>query len=224
MKVKSINLVYPLHPVFNPSRVPLFESFDSEHSTILWSSLYLNAVEVLSSDNSGPVCIIDEADVDFIPESIKGKDLFYTVPGDRETTFKNLNDKYFRKQENNILFFSNSMGYTWQDINKTINLLGINDDALVLAKSFQDKVCFTGFNKYEGFLNTLSIEYNEILAHSCRSENFIFTLDNFISVNSKDDFKKLYQELSKRESLVYCSQEMHERFTHLFIEYKDILK
>ena len=38
------------------------------------------------------------------------------------------------------------------------------------------------------------------------------------------DFKNLYIELSKKESLSYFSRQMNERFNNLIIDYKEIPK
>ena len=47
----------------------------------------------------------------------------------------------------------------------------------------------------------------------------LHVLSEFFIVNNFEDFKALYNILSKKESLEFCSQEMHEKFTHLFIEW-----
>jgi hypothetical protein len=63
-----------------------------------------------------------------------------------------------------------------------------------------------------------------MLIKAGKEENFVHTLNNFMLIETKDDFIKLYNELSKKESMQYCSQNIHEKFTHLFIEYKELLK
>jgi hypothetical protein len=226
MKKKSINYLMPLTPVFNNGSVPIFESMDSEHSGILWTALYLNAYEVLSTYNgSDLILILDETDKQFVPDKLKNSiEILFYKSDERDLFFKSVNEKYVNQYENNILFFSNSIGYTHQDISRALNLLNMNDDTVILARSDNNKICFTGFNSYLDFLEKNIIDYNTVLTESCRYNSFIHTLDNFISVNDTKDFKRLYTELSKKESLSYCSQEMHELFTHIFIEYKDLLK
>jgi hypothetical protein len=226
MKSKSFNYIFPLSPVFNVEYIPLFGSFDREHSAILWRALYLNALEVIRSFSSSFILILDEKDRDHIPEELlKCTDnLYFGDLEDREIFLRNLNEKHFSNYENNILFFSNAIGYTLQDISKTQNLLNVNDDALVLAKSSASRLCFAGFNSFPDFLEQVSLNYDMVLAQSCRYNSYIYLLENYISVEDADDFRKLYHELSKKESIAYCSHEMHEQFTHLFIEYKDLLK
>ncbi len=38
-----------------------------------------------------------------------------------------------------------------------------------------------------------------------------------------NDFKLLFKELAKKESSNYCGEVMHERFTDLFVAYKELL-
>jgi hypothetical protein len=226
MKSKAVNYIFPLSNIFNADLVPLFGSMDKEHSCILWSTLYLNAYEVISSYGSNFILLLDEKDKEFLPSKLSAVNdkIFYGNINDRETLLRNLYEKFFDESENNILFFSNSICYTNKDITKTLNLLNINDDALVLAKSAGGRICFAGFNTYPDFLEQKDLNYDKVLAQSCKYNSYIYLLDNFISVDTVNDFKKLYFELSKKESTAYCSQEMHELFTHLFIEYKELLK
>jgi len=227
MKIKTCNYLLALSPVFNKDRVPLFESFDRERSAILWQALYLNAFEVLSSFGSTSyILVLSESDKGYLPERIRNNsdNIVFGDLDDKELLFRNMNDKYFDSNENNIVFLSNSIGYSHQDISRSDNLLNTDDDTLVIARSLSGNLCFTGFNHYPDFLKGNKYDYDFILEQACRHNSTLFTISNFISVNNISDFKVLYSELSKKESLSYCSQAMHEQFTHLFIEYKDLLK
>lgn len=226
MKSKSTNFLLAEHPVFNTVSAPLFLTLDAEHSGLLWQALFLNGCEVLSSINFPLYLILDENDKEFIPEKISSgpaKIIFGNL-NDKEGLFRNINDKHFLENENNILFLADSIGYTHNDISKTLNLLNNNDDCLVLGRSLTESLCFAGFNTYPEFLEGKNMDYDQILIQSCKYNSLLYTIGNFIHVNSIEDFRLLYQELSKKESLSYCSQKMHELFTHLFIEYKDLLK
>ncbi len=68
-----------------------------------------------------------------------------------------------------------------------------------------------------------ALDYDTFLLEAGKSDLFLNTLNGFQLIENFSDFKNLYIELSKKESLSYCSQQMHERFTNLFIEYKDLL-
>jgi hypothetical protein len=69
-----------------------------------------------------------------------------------------------------------------------------------------------------------NFNYDNFLLFTSKHEHFLHVIDNFLVIRNMEDFRNLYNELSKKESLEYCSQKMHEKFTHLFIEYKDLLK
>ena len=69
-----------------------------------------------------------------------------------------------------------------------------------------------------------NFNYDNFLLYTSKHEHFLHVIDNFLVIRNIEDFKDLYKELSKKESLAYCSQIMHEKFTQLFIEYKDLLK
>ena len=66
-------------------------------------------------------------------------------------------------------------------------------------------------------------KFGKFLSSISSKDIFIHSLDNILSINDFEDIKKLYIELSKKESLSYCSQKMHESFNDLFIEYKELL-
>lgn len=106
--------------------------------------------------------------------------------------------------------------------------MSIEDEAIVLGRSINESLSFFGFNSFnkEIFEETdlLDLNYDSFLNRAAKYEHFIHVLDNFMLIKNIEDFKELYYRLSKKESFAYCSQEIHERFTNLFIEYKDLLK
>jgi len=51
-----------------------------------------------------------------------------------------------------------------------------------------------------------------------------FVLNNFLKIESLKDFKELYSVLSDKKSENFCTGGIHESFTNLFIEYKDLLQ
>jgi hypothetical protein len=78
-------------------------------------------------------------------------------------------------------------------------------------------------NKLFESLLTFNQNYISVLNHLTNRDILIHTLDGYLSIDDFEDIKKLYIELSKKESLSYCSPTLHERFNDLFIEYKDLL-
>jgi hypothetical protein len=231
-KLNSSIYFFPLHPIFNPAYIPTFESFDTEHSSLLYSALTENYKEIFESFEGkiNLVFVFDEKDKDFLPDQFKneGISLFFGDTGNKTLLLKNLSDKYFNNYTNNLLIFSNSICLSAGDIQQALNLLSINDEAVVIGKTTSGGVTFLGFNSFNTELSDEidwdNFNYNNFLLYTSKHEHFLHVIDNFLVIRNIDDFKNLYQELSKKESLVYCSQKTHEKFTQLFIEYKDLLK
>ena len=230
MKHNSSIYILSLHPVFNEELVPCFESFDKEHSSYLYESLLLNHKELTNklSEKSNIIFCFDKNDEGHLKENFNRIENIDFVDTDPEHVLKNLSDKYFNKFNNNILIPSNSIGITVNDLNSAINLLSIEDETIVLGKSIYASLSFIGFNSFNGNIfedvDLLNLNYDSFLNRITKFEHFVQVLDNFMLIKNTDDFKELYNRLSKKESFAYCSQEIHERFTNLFIEYKDLLK
>ena len=230
MKQNSCIYILSLFPVLNKDLVPNFESFDKEHSSYLYTTLLLNHRELADklSKTSTIIFGFDKNDEGFLIGNLGSTDEITFIDFSDITVLKNLSEKYFPKFSNNIIIFSNSIGITSEDINKVFNLLCMEDEAIVLGKSNNQSLAFIGFNSFDSNifedLKLLDLNYDFFLNRISEFEHFIHVLDNFMLIKNIDDFKNLYLQLSKKESFAYCSQEIHERFTNLFIEYKDLLK
>ncbi len=92
---------------------------------------------------------------------------------------------------------------------------------MVIGKSSQDKIVLTcSYGVDKDLIDPILLqieEYTVNILNSISSKDiFIHTLDDFLSIDDFEDIKKLYIELSKKESLSYCSQKMHESFNDLF--------
>lgn len=231
MKSNSSICLFSNSAKFNKEAIPDFESFGRDDSFLLYSSLFLNYKEILEQlpKTINIILCFDNKDKDFLPEELNGNnfEIVFGDTADKKSLLKTMSDKYFNNSNNNIIIFSDSIGIT-QDIQKTFNLLQIDDEVVVLGKTKNDKIAFIGFNSFnkELFLDITwdNLTYDYLLAKVNKHDNLIHVLGNHMLINSIADFKNLYAELSKKESLAYCSQNMHERFTHLFIEYKELLK
>jgi hypothetical protein len=232
MKTNSSIYLISDSPKFNKEAVAEFESFDRDNSLLLYSSLVLNYKEIFEQlpKAISVIYCIDNNDKDFLPEAFNEDNIrvIFCNSADRKTLLKSMSDKYFSESGNNLLIFADSIGISPDDIHKVFNLLQIDDEVIVLGKTNNNNIAFIGFNSFNKdlFLDLAwaNLSYDHLLENVSKHDNLIHTLGNFITVNSIEDFKYLYAELSRKESLAYCSQTMHERFTHLFIEYKDLLK
>ncbi len=233
MKYNACIYLTALFPIFNKDETPLFESFNAENSSSLYVSLLLNNAENLNKINSISkiVYCFDEKDKESLPDIFKdeNKIIFIINASDINNYFQKLSEKHFKECGSNLIIFSRSMGITKELIGKALDQLAIEDEAVVIGKTPENYISFIGFNNYNAELfNDIdweTLDYDSFLAKACKHENFIHVLNgSFLLIKTIQDFKSLYSELSKKESLNYCSPQMHEHFTNLFIEYKDLLK
>ena len=232
MKLNSSIYLISIYPQFNRDLSPKFESFSSDYSLQLYSSLIFNHIEILNSvmKSHHIVYCFDERDKDFLPDKFNESqtDVIFGDTTNRTQILRTLSEKYFGQSGKYLLIFSNSIGMNKADIQRVFNLLSIDDEAVVIGRAKNNKAAFIGFNNFNQELfsdiDWNNCNYDYLLAKVNKHENFVHVLDNFMSINNLEDFKNLYLELSKKESLTYCSPDMHEKFTNLFIEYKELLK
>ena len=230
MKHNSSIYILSLQPVFNKEFITCFESMDKEHSAYLYESLLLNHKELTNKfyDKLNIVFCFDQNDKENLTENFNRTENITFIDTSRENVLKNLSDKYFSRFNNNIIIFLNSIGIADSDLENTLNLMSIEDEAVVLGKSINESLSFIGFNSFNSNIfeeaDLINLNYDSFLKRVSKFEHFVHVLDNFMLLKNIEDFKELYDRLSKKESFAYCSQEIHERFTNLFIEYKDLLK
>jgi len=232
MKLNTTVYLFSDSPKFNIDAIPDFGTFRRDDSALLYSTLVLNNKEIFDKlqKNINLVYCSDICDKEFMPEELKDNciQLFFGDTKDKNNFIKSLSEKIFSLSDNNLIIFSDSIGISHDDILKAINLLQIEDEVIVLGKTAGGKVAFIGFNSFNKnlflHLSWDNLNFDYLLAKVNEHENLVHILGNYMLVNSVADFKYLYGELSKKESLAYCSQNMHERFTNLFIEYKELLK
>lgn len=224
--------IFPSSPIFNKEEIKVFPNFDVEHSSLLFSTLYLNHLDIIQPlmNDLKVVCCFDNKDKEHLPSKLHNDNikLFFNDTSDKHTYFKTLNEKYLKKHQSNLLIFSNSISMCLSDIQKVFNLLAIDDEVVVLGKSHTNKLCFIGFNNYNNVVskkvNWNQLDYEDTLNIVCKNNILVHVLEKYYTINTVEDFKTLYNELSKKESIVYCNDDKHEHFTHLFIEYKGLLK
>lgn len=229
MKQNSCVYIISPDPIFTLDKIELFETFDKKNTVYLNLSLILNHKEILNeiSDEINFIFCFNGLDKNNLPDELStlSENIFYLE--NKNFIFKTLSSKYFKEFSNNILIFANSIGFSKNDILKTLNLLTNDDETLILGKTENQKLSFIGFNNFNPeIINSnlfINLDYDLFLKKVFCFDNFIYTLENFMLIEKKEDFKKLYHELSKKDSFSYCSPQIHEMFTNLFIEYKEIL-
>lgn len=232
MKTNSCIYLLPFSSVFNPQAVETFEFMDKEHSAFLYSTLYFNNVEVIEKfkNRSNIILCLDKADEQVVPLELKS--LIFNVDicniSDYPAAAKQLNEKYFSKYQKNLIIFSRAIGFSSSEIQKVLDLLPADDEKLVIGKANNGRIAFLAFTAFhEDILKDIwktDFSFDTYISMIFKHNYFVTVLEKMIYINDKHDFRVLYSELSKKESLTYCSQRMHEQFTHLFIEYKEQVK
>lgn len=127
-----------------------------------------------------------------------------------------------------FIVLSDVMGVSAKDIITTEKLISSDEHILVISKSENEEVCFIAFNVFDECLINkmlqINLNYENFLSGIAPDKFFIHIINGHFRVNNFSNFKLLYKKLSEKESLSYCSQEIHEKFTNLFIEYRDYIK
>ena len=152
-KKKNCIYVLSLHPVFNGNAAPKFENLSLQDSTILYSHLLANFIEIFADTDLSfeLVFCLNEKDENYIPRNFFPDDsiIFFSASESANSNLKQLEQNYFSIFENNILIRANVIGLSEKTIQKIFNLLAIEDDVLVIGKSVNKKVTLLGFNKLE---------------------------------------------------------------------------
>jgi hypothetical protein len=173
--------------------------------------------------------ILNKKDEEFIPRNFlpeNGKLLLIEseIRKHQKSIFEDLHPGGNAKS---LFILFNSIGIKKDDITKAFDLLSIDDRAVVIGKSGNSRIAFIGSNTgNESDIFTLlsgNYQYEKLLNILSKEDIFLHSIENFLSVDSFNDVKKLYIKLSKKDSLSFCSEIMHERFNDLFVEYKELL-
>ena len=219
------------NPILNPTRTKEYQNLSINYSVYLNTLLFSNWVEIISTLKSqfGISYFLDKNDEEYLPK--------YLIPQNSNSIFYNrLNlakfSQHFGKYTSGntskiLLLFYNSLGLTQDDLIRVFDLIQSDEPSIVIGKSVRDQIVFicTSGNDLNLIDQLFQAErkYNKYLKSISNKDIFIHTLENFLAINDFEDIKKLYIELSKKESLSYCSQKIHESFNDLFIEYKELL-
>ena len=210
------------------------DGFSKDDISFLFETLYLNILENLIGKQAKIeiYCIWDENRKDNLPDEFKNSNynIVFSDVSKKKLILERLSSKEFLSHKNNLIIFSDAIDIRPSDYEQYFNLLNIEDESLVIAKNKENSIAVFGFNNYsEEIINNLilsNFSYNDFLGRVKSCEHFMHIVNDVLLVRNLNlyNFKQLYQELSQKKSIEYCSQPMHERFTNLFVEYNDLLK
>jgi hypothetical protein len=228
---KNTIIILADSPILNPTIIKPISNLSVSYTIYLNSLLFLNWLEILTDlkENFNVIGFLSVKDKEYIPKDFflpEIQDLFY-----KRQNLKGLLDEIlsqpFVASSKILLIFHNSIGFKKSDIERVFNLIQVEETSVVIAKSKRDKIILTCSYEFDkeliDALQESGREYTEYLNFISKKDIFINTLEGFLSIDDFEDIKKLYIELSKKESLSFCSQKMHESFNDLFVEYKEQL-
>lgn len=217
--------------ILNPGKINPYENLSVNYSVYLNTLLYANWLEIFESlkEQYEIYSVLNDFDREYLPKNFIPQYIKHSFF--EETELENLtaflSKKLSVENSKTTVLFYNSIGINQSDFNRTFNLVQADEPSMVIGKSTNRAIAFVctyGLNKDKfDQLFKAHKNYDAYLKHLGNNDVFVHTLDNFLVVDNFDDIKKLYIELSKKESLSYCSKKMHESFNDLFIEYKEIL-
>lgn len=197
------------------------------HSKLLYTNIFNNAVEQIGNvDNIKSFICFPNEQYPVIDEDIASQFEFINY-----TFEENIYEKLFEKQPDeygrSLLIFPNAIGFSSQDILRVLDLLLNDGNALVIGKTKDNRVCFIGTNFLDSqLLNHISasnLKFDKLLEKICKENVYYYVFNGYLKIDKINDFKDLYILLSNRESENFCTENIHEKFTNLFIEYKELL-
>jgi hypothetical protein len=230
LKEKFCIYIIPPFQIFNLEDYPIFENFSVDFSQQLFATLYKNYFEILPEDSKyNVVFLLSATDQNHIPEDLllSGRTFYFVESLSFENIIAKLKEKYFPRYSSNLIINSGLIGITPANIDRTFNLLNSDDNTFVLDRTLNNKIGYVGFNSFDekinGLYKTNEADFETSLADICLINSNIHVFTEGQIIKDINDFKVLYKELSSKDSFAYCSQTIHELFTNIFIEYKELL-
>jgi len=232
--INSTNVFFVLpEPVFNQNYCQVYPHFSKEDSSFLYVTLLENLYEIFSAlfpREDIFVCLNEKDKNNLSRETLSpflSNNLFYFNDAAFANEFISLFDKRRSDAKNFIFVHPDFVGLTKTDILQMLDLLLLEDDVLLLKKTLHKKIALFATNKFQneipGLIHKKNFVCDSALKKLCALDYQLYKLKNVFSLAHANDFKELYKMLSRKENYACCSKKMHDRFTHLFIEYKELL-
>lgn len=226
-------LFYIPKPVFNQFEVAHFEGFDKSSSSSLWKNLLINQIEVISSLKSeyNIFALFHQFDIgaDGLDElqRFDNLEVLFFEEGHQGEILREITEETRGNQKPLLVVNPLVMGLNKNVYGDLIKLLESEEEISAVIRSLNGYISAIGFNYFEQGQNTiisnLHQHYNKLLPHIMELDSKPLLLSGGIVVKNAHDFKELYVFLSSKESVAACSYGMHDRFTELFVEYKEYL-
>lgn len=217
--------------LFNTEFISMVDGLTISDTSELFSLMLLNLSDNLSRIKSEFEFTIffNQKDQDHIPAQyhLSAHRFFDPLTGlSQLTSF--IQKKIHSGSTQFILIYADTIGFSNREYDRIINYLNLDDNCLVMGSSGNDRISLIAFNYFDERLfdkqYELNPQFTDFLKRANTLDYYLFIHNGYPAVSDLDDFRKLYRILSTKESIEFCSHELHEKFTHLFIEYKELLK
>lgn len=131
-----------------------------------------------------------------------------------------------KRYEKILLINDNTIGLTPNLVKRVINNLGVEEDVTTIILDRGNACSGMAFKSYSQsfYFSCLHQDNLENFFKSCEEDRFWTNTNSVVSIKTIEDFKLLYSVLSEKNSVELCKKEYYDRFTEIFIEYKDLLK
>ncbi|MBK9097833.1 MAG: hypothetical protein IPM14_06820 [bacterium] len=229
---KDTILIFVNSPILNPREIIPYPNLSTNYSVYLNTLLFSNWFDILSeTQNKFDISIfMNELDKEYLPRYIlpnEANPVFYKNELIGEEFQNTFISRSSNAESKTLVLFFNSIGLKMDEIFRLFSLIQIDEQTFAIGKSDTQKINCVCMKQSDVEIPGLFIKaernYQTFLKLMSDKDYFVHTIKNFLSIDDFEDIKKLYIELSKKESLSYCSQKMHESFNDLFIEYKELL-
>lgn len=229
---KDSILIFTNSAILNPKEIIPYPNLSTNYSVYLNTLLISNWFDILSETHStfDISIFLNEMDKEYLPRYILPKEanpVFYKNELIGEEFQNTFISRTSNAESKTLVLFFNSIGLKMDEIFRLFSLIQMDEPTIAVGKSYNQKINCVCTKQSDSEIIELLIKaernYNKFLKLISDKDYFVQTIKNFLSIDDFEDIKKLYIELSKKESLSYCSQKMHESFNDLFIEYKELI-
>lgn len=229
---KDSILIFTNSAILNPKEIIPYPNLSTNYSVYLNTLLISNWFDILSETHStfDISIFLNEMDKEYLPRYILPKEanpVFYKNELIGEEFQNTFISRTSNAESKTLVLFFNSIGLKMDEIFRLFSLIQMDEPTIAVGKSYNQKINCVCAKQSDSEIIELLIKaernYNKFLKLISDKDYFVQTIKNFLSIDDFEDIKKLYIELSKKESLSYCSQKMHESFNDLFIEYKELI-
>ncbi len=184
--------------------------------------LIQNNYDICIESSLNNIFILCDKSLENIVINSESHQLVFTEPEELHRFIAEKKTKYAKI----LIINANTVGLTRQKIEHMVNLLDMEDEVTLLGIDNSDKIGFTASCSYSEELLTCQLnncDFHDLFKKVPHLEYYFILMSGIYSMTNLADFKHLYSILSQRENFNLCSKNIYDRFTELFIEYKELI-